>query len=238
MKWLPTRAAYLVLLPSLLIQAPSADPPKATFEGTLQIRRVKGKERQEFSLASKARRIRTELIGSPKDESVQIFDLEKKKQLWLMMKAKMGMEMSPSVVGALEEGAKKKEAEFGARARPTKTDKTKKILDRNCEQWILKDEKGSQEIWLADGFGTAFPNYLGWARLTDDDPFGPRLGAWEKEIGEQGKFPMSWVEKDAKGKTLLQLDVVKVKPGPLKDSFFEIPEGFTVASMSADEEKE
>lgn len=163
---------------------------------------------------------------SPRGEMAIIMDSKNKKTIMLMPQMQSYMERT---IDAPTQGdAKKSEI--------TKTGKTEKILGYDCEQFIMKGEKGETEMWAAKGLGT-------FTRLGMGGPGGPggRRGgmggggqmaaAWEEEFRTKGYFPMRVVSLGADGKEESRLEVKKIEKKELDAALFKVPEGWQKMDM-------
>jgi len=90
----------------------------------------------------------------------------------------------------------------------TRTDRTDKVADRECEIWQIEDGKIAREACVVKG--AAFI-----------DPSARAASAWEKELAVRSVFPLRVTEGD-KPKLL----AVKVETRPLDATLFTIPKTY------------
>lgn len=95
-------------------------------------------------------------------------------------------------------------------AKVTKTDRRDKVLDRECEIWLIEEAGGKpREACVIKG--GAFV-----------DPSGRVLTAWEKELAVRAYFPLRVLDGDGKPK----LVVTKLDAHPIDASLFSIPKSY------------
>ena len=199
-----------------------------TFEGVIEMQ-VKGPNQETLMPMKyfvKGDFIRMEM-QSPRGEMAMIMDSKNKKTIMLMPQMQSYMERS---IDAPTQGdAKKSEI--------TKTGKTEKILGYDCEQFIMKNEKGETEMWAAKGLGTFVRMGMGGP---GGGPGGRRGGmggggqtpaAWEEEFRTKGLFPMRVVSLGTDGKEESRMEVTKIEKKALDAALFKAPEGWQKMDM-------
>ncbi len=201
-----------------------------SFEGVIEMQ-MKGPN-QEASMPVKYL-VKGDLVRmemqSPRGEMTMIMDSKNKKTIILMPQMQSYMERSMDVPAQPAGDAKKSEI--------TKTGKTEKILGYDCEQFIMKGEKGETEMWAAKGLGTFTRPGMGGP---GGGPGGRRGGmggggqtpaAWEEEFRTKGYFPMRVVSLGADGKEESRLEATKIEKKELDAALFKVPEGWQKMDM-------
>ena len=109
--------------------------------------------------------------------------------------------------------------------KPVKTGETKTILGYEAEKWIFEDANYTSEIWASDKLGkfVALSSPMQRNQMPD----------WYSEIVDNNFFPLLIEAKDKDGSIAGSMEVVEITPTPLKDGFFEIPEGYKKLEMPA-----
>jgi hypothetical protein len=173
-------------------------------------------------------------MQSPRGEMAMIMDSKNKKTIMLMPQMQSYMERN---IDAPTQGdAKKSEI--------TKTGKMEKILGYDCDQFIMKGEKGETEMWAAKGLGTFTRLGMGGpgGRMggPGGGPGGMRGGmggggqtpaAWEEEFRTKGLFPMRVVSLGTDGKEESRMEVTKIEKKALDAALFKAPEGWQKMDM-------
>jgi len=174
-------------------------------------------------------------MQSPRGEMTMIMDSKNKKTIILMPQMQSYMERSMDVPAQSAGDAKKSEI--------TKTGKTEKILGYDCEQFIMKGEKGETEMWAAKGLGTFMRPGMGGPGGRRGGPGGGSGGmrggmgggqtpaAWEEEFRSKGYFPMRVVSVGADGKEESRLEATKIEKKELDAALFKVPEGWQKMDM-------
>jgi len=172
-------------------------------------------------------------MQSPRGEMTMIMDSKNKKTIILMPQMQSYMERSMDVPAQPAGDAKKSEI--------TKTGKTEKILGYECEQFIMKGEKGQTEMWAAKGLGTFMRPGMGGpgGRMGGPGGGGRRGGmgggqtpaAWEEEFRSKGYFPMRVVSVGADGKEESRMEATKIEKKELDAALFKVPEGWQKMDM-------
>lgn len=155
----------------------------------------------------KGRNIRMEVEGM-----VMIFAWSKLQSIALMPAMKMYM-VTP--VDAAQLKARKPEAEGVF----TATGRTTTLLGYKCHEYVLKRPTGSDEMWVTRDLGS-------WENLGGDSMGFPTLDRGPDHRDDAG-IPLLSISRDDHGKLIARMEVTKVEVGPLADSLFEIPAGYT-----------
>lgn len=179
-------------------------------------------------------------MQSPRGEMATIHDTKNKKMIMLMPQMQSYMERTMDVPAQGQPSGDAKKSEI------TKTGKTEKILGYDCEQFIMKGEKGDTEMWAAKGLGTFMrPGMSGpGGRMggPGGGPSGPggmrggmgggqKLAAWEEEFRTKGFFPMRVVSHGADGKEESRMEATKIEKKELDAALFKVPEGWQKMEM-------
>ncbi|MBF8249368.1 MAG: hypothetical protein HW374_2168 [Bacteroidetes bacterium] len=129
-------------------------------------------------------------MQSPRGEMTMIMDSKNKKTIILMPQMQSYMERSMDVPAQPAGDAKKSEI--------TKTGKTEKILGYDCEQFIMKGEKGQTEMWAAKGLGTFMRPGMGGPGGRMGGPGGMEATKIEKKELDAALFkvPEGWQKMD------------------------------------------
>ncbi len=169
-------------------------------------------------------------MQSPRGEMTMIMDSKNKKTIILMPQMQSYMERSMDAPAQPAGDAKKSEI--------TKTGKTEKILGYDCEQFIMKGEKGQTEMWAAKGLGTFMRPGMGGPGGGPGGRRGGGMGgggqspaAWEEEFRSKGYFPMRVVSVGADGKEESRMEATKIEKKELDAAFFKVPEGWQKMDM-------
>lgn len=102
-----------------------------------------------------------------------------------------------------------------------KTGETKNILGYTCAKCLAKSKDGSvTEIWAAEGLGL----FMGLGGSNPLRPSQPK--PWEKEMMDQGFFPLLVIGHSPSGDETFRLETTSVEKQTLPDSTFSIPAGF------------
>ena len=194
-----------------------------TFEGRMKMKMqpTKGKgEAQILTYAMKGQRLRMEMPAG-KETMVGLLDWEKREMSMLMADQKMYMVVELDAVPLVDKAKKAKD-----NTTLEKTSETARIVGRDTTKYIAREGKTVTELWLASDLGSWFSMGGGNAMK------GKKLSAWEKEIIEQGMFPLRMISYDAKGKQTVSMEVVELTPEKLDDDLFLPPADFTRFSMA------
>jgi len=137
-----------------------------------------------------------------------VMDGALKQFMIIMPDQKMYMDMSipDAKMESDEMEGKDKEGSF------VKTGETKEILGLTAEKWIFKSGDDQGEAWMAKGIGS-FKLF--------DNPMNRNKPEWQKEIIEEGYFPLQVYDN---GKKVYEVTGIEKKS--LDNSMFEPPADF------------
>jgi hypothetical protein len=138
------------------------------------------------------------------EKGIVIMDPSTKQFMIIMPEQKMYMTMPiPEVETNSDYMSKNKDAEF------EKTGETKEILGLTAEKWTFKSGNDQGEAWMAKGLGS-FKLF--------DNPMQKDKPEWQKEIGEEGYFPLEVYDNGKK-----VYEVTNIEKQSLDNSMFEAP---------------
>jgi len=141
-------------------------------------------------------------------QGAMIMDIATKQIMIIMPEQKMYMVMqtpdTKTETGYTED--KEKDTKF------EKTGETKEILGLTAEKWVYKSEDHQGEAWMAKGMGS-FKLF--------DNPMNKQRPKWQKEIVEEGYFPLLVYDNGKK-----VYEVTSIEKKSLDESLFEVPAGF------------
>ncbi len=183
------------------------------FEGSITMEIKDGKKGVPLTYTMKKDRLRVDVAAEGMTMTT-LMDLQKKEMVMLMPNEKMYMVMPIQEV-----------AEAAAKANEgtplEKTNETERILGYLCTKYISTERGTTTEIWAAEGIGA----FMG--ANANNNPMKPAArNKWERELMENGAFPLRVVTKNRSGKETMRMEVVAIDKKSVADSTFAIPEGF------------
>jgi hypothetical protein len=109
-----------------------------------------------------------------------------------------------------------------------RTGKTEMIAGYHAEQFISKDLEGEgmTEVWA----GQLGISVFGLMSLNEEPS--TKLSALERNLMEQGYYPLRLVIHQKDGKTRTVMEVTKVEKKPLSDELFLIPAGYKTMNQT------
>jgi len=177
------------------------------FEGKVSFNVFENDQLRSMEYLIKGNKFRFDSNEEGKQASV-IMDLASKQFMIIMPEQKMYMVTqipdTKTETGYTEDNEKDTKFE--------KTGETKEILGLTAEKWVFQkgDDKG--EAWMAKGLGS-FKIF--------DNPMNRQRPEWQKEIVEEGYFPLVVYDNGKKA-----FEVTKIEKKSLDNSMFEVPAGF------------
>lgn len=190
---------YSLGLIALAISAQADLVIEQKMEGPLQNSTMK--------MSIKGEKIRTD-VGT---EATSIVDLSSKTMLNLMHAQKMSMEMKmPEVSAATTEALKPKVTHTGEKA---------KVDGHECEIILMETGGAKMKMWVAKNY----PNYEKFKK--EIETLNKFSAQGSVEPVDLGGMPLKIESEIAGQKTTVSL--VSVKHGPLDDSLFKAPAGYT-----------
>jgi hypothetical protein len=95
----------------------------------------------------------------------------------------------------------------------TKTGRTEKLLDHDCEVWKLDEPRASREACIVQG-GTFM------------DPAAHVAAPWARELATRGAFPLRVIELDTAGHEVSRLVALRFDVHPVDASLFAVPHSY------------
>ena len=154
--------------------------------------------------------------GEGMGQGSMIYDGDKKSMIIVMTEQNMYMEMP---IDPTEEISKNESVDTDYFV---KTGNSQEIMGYNCDEFEFKDE---------DKKGLAFMTKELGSFLFMDDPGDPESSKWQKEIMNEGYFPLLVQEENSSGELETVFKVVELQPMDLDDNMFAAPPGFTKFDM-------
>jgi hypothetical protein len=208
------------LLAALLLAAPAAEAAPQ-FEGRIVYEIREGRRAPvPLTYFITDGRVRMEMkSGDRANETfASIVDFEKKEMIILMPSEKMYMSMAVDVAEIVDEIMEKDSSpDF------EKTGATEVIAGHECEQYIHRERRETTELWVTKGLG----RYFGAATGGGMRPGQRRqLSAWEREVMEQGLFPLRMITRDSRGNEKSRMEATEVSREKLDAALFRPPADF------------
>ena len=167
--------------------------------------------------------VRTEIAGGSQRSAVAIMDFENKKMILLIKEMQMYMEAPlDSIQGASSPDLDKKPS-----INVEKSCKTMDILGYNCEQYIVKNEGGSEsKVWATKTLGAFFPiGKMGKSKTASKE-------AWETLMANEDIFPLKVIQHSQTGDPKFQMTAESIEEKTVSDALFQVPVGFNKFEMS------
>jgi hypothetical protein len=103
----------------------------------------------------------------------------------------------------------------------TKTGETKKILGYDCEKFMFVQDGSKGESWMTKDLGSFM--FFGQSQK--------EIADWQKEILNEGYFPLQVTEYDDNGNVESAYNVVEVTPQELSSDMFAVPSSYQKLDM-------
>jgi hypothetical protein len=103
----------------------------------------------------------------------------------------------------------------------TKTGETKKILGYDCEKFMFVQDGSKGESWMTKDLGSFM--FFGQSQK--------EIADWQKEILNEGYFPLQVTEYDDDGNVESAYNVVEVTPQELSSDMFAVPSSYQKLDM-------
>ncbi len=213
------RLFHLPLFFSLLIVSISN---LYAFEGRVVFKMNDGKSDIHVTYLLKNQLVRTEIAGGSQGSAVAIMDFENNKTILLIKEMQMYMEAPLDSI----QGASSPDLDQKPSINVEKSGKTMEILGYNCEQYIVKDEDGSEsEIWATKALGAFFPiGKMGKSKSASKE-------AWEMLMANEDIFPLKVIQHSNTGDPKFQMTAESIEEKTLPDALFQVPAGFNKFEM-------
>lgn len=215
----------LLLLAAAALPAPA--PAQSSFEGVIVSRLHAGGKPMETTTSYKGTRSRMEMREA--EGAYQLFDGAKGSMTAVMPEQKMYMVMDFGAMAG--EGAERGEKpDKRPEIRPT--GRTETIAGHQCEHYLITSDGEEMDVCAAKGLG--FFGVLGGNPMAQGRGRGAASVPLEhRALYEQFKdgFQPLKIERLAKGKRELMMEVVSVEKKSLPAELFEIPAGYQKMDM-------
>ena len=103
----------------------------------------------------------------------------------------------------------------------TKTGETKEILGYDCEKFLFVQDGSKGESWMTKDLGSFM--FFGQSQK--------EIADWQKEILNEGYFPLQVTEYDDNGNVESAYNVVEVTPQELSSDMFVVPSSYQKLDM-------
>jgi len=201
MKFLFTIISILLLLSATKIVAQSS------FEGKVIFELEADGQKQVMDYYAKDKKFRMEV---PDQGGYILFDSKTSQMYIVMDEQKMYMETPIDASNTdVNEG------------KITKTGETKKILGYDCEKFLFDQDGSKGESWMTKELGA-------FMFFTESQK---GLADWQKEILNEGYFPMQVTEYNNSGNVESAYNVTEVTPKELSSDMFAIPASYQKLDM-------
>jgi hypothetical protein len=201
------KIVYATLSLILLLLSGNIIAQKA-FEGKVVFNVEENGAKQVMDYYAKDKKFRMEV---PDQGGYIIFDSKASKMYIVMDEQKMYMET------ALD--ASNTTASAG---NINKTGETKKILGYDCEKFLFEQDGSKGESWMTKELGA-------FMFFTESQQ---GMADWQKEILNEGYFPLQVIEYDNSGNVESTYLVTEVTPKELSSDMFAIPASYQKLDMS------
>lgn len=154
--------------------------------------------------------------GEAAGKGSMIYDGDKKAMIIIMDEQKMYMEMP---IDPMDEISKDESIEPDYFV---KTGNSQDVMGYSCDEFEFKDENKKGLALMTKELG---------AFLFMDDPNSGGSSQWQKEIMNEGYFPLLVKEENSSGELETVFRVIELEPMKLDDKMFSAPPGFTKFDM-------
>jgi hypothetical protein len=217
---------FPAFLLTLVLLVPAALSAAASFEGSMQMQMISGKEKpltMDYLIKKNRARV-TPQLGQKEGSMAMIIDYDKLEILTLMIDQKMYLSSSIKSLTEAATGKETGEQKFTLE----KTGVKEKILGYNCEKYLMKTTDSNTEMWLTEdlgtfvGIGTGAGGMGGGGRRAKNTT----AQAWEKALAGKNMFPLRVVVLTPNGKESSRMEVTAIKKESVPESTFTIPADF------------
>jgi len=154
--------------------------------------------------------------GEGAGKGSMIYDGDKKTMIIIMNEQKMYMEMPIDPTDEISKNESSGSDYF------VKTGNSKDVLGYSCDEFEFKDENKKGLALMTKELGSF---------LFMDDPEAGGSSQWQKEIMNEGYFPMLVNEENSSGELETVFKVIDLELMKLDDNMFSTPPGFTKFDM-------
>jgi hypothetical protein len=200
------KTVYTILLLIAFLLAGNTFAQKA-FEGKVVFNVEADGQNQVMDYYAKDKMFRMEV---PDQGGYILFDSKVSKMYIVMEEQKMYME---TAIDASNSNA-------GAGS-ITKTGETKKILGYDCEKFLFEQDGSKGESWMTKELGA-------FMFFTESQQ---GMADWQKEILNEGYFPLLVTEYDKSGNAVSTYNVTEVTPKELSSDMFVVPASYQKLDM-------
>ena len=180
---------------------------QSAFQGKVVFNVEADGQKQVMDYYAKDKKFRMEV---PDQGGYILFDSQTMNMYIVMDEQKMYMESSLN------------SSSTGSAGSITKTGETKKILGYECEKFLF-DQNGSKgESWMTKDLGA----FMFFSQSQQG------LADWQKEILNEGYFPLQVTEYNSNGKVGSAYNVIEVTPQELSSDMFAVPSSYQKLDMS------
>jgi hypothetical protein len=109
----------------------------------------------------------------------------------------------------------------GSASSITKTGETKKILGYECEKFLFEQNGSKGESWMTKELGA----FMFFSQSQQG------MADWQKEILNEGYFPLQVTEYNSNGKVGSAYNVLEVTPQELSSDMFAVPSSYQKLDM-------
>ena len=192
--------------------------PAQTFEGTITFEISSARGTQEMKYLTKGDQVRIDMERGPGMSMSVLMNTTSKDVTMLMPQNKMYMKMNLNTMPVPPE-IKDQDADF------KKTGQTKTILGYTCEQIIISQDKREIEMWVTKGLGKFVQANMNPRAQS------PLMKKMEKELTDQGYFPLRTVARAADGSEEMKMEAKSIKKSTLDAALFTIPADYQLMQM-------
>jgi hypothetical protein len=179
---------------------------QTAFEGKVIFNVETNGAKQVMDYYAKDKKFRMEV---PDQGGYIIFDAQTFRMYIVMDEQKMYMESSMN------------SSSTGSAGSITKTGETKKILGYDCEKFLFEQDGSKGESWMTKGLGS----FMFFAQSQQE------VADWQKEILNEGYFPLQVTQYNSNGKVESAYNVVEVTPKELSSDMFAVPASYQKLDM-------
>jgi hypothetical protein len=187
------------------------------FQGKVTFEVSEGGQNQQISYFVKGNKFLIQPAdGEAAGQGSMIYDGDKKAMIIIMNEQKMYMEMPIDPMNEMSNNESTGAEYF------VKTGKSQDVLGYSCDEFEFKDQNNK-------GFALMTKELGGFMFM--DDPESGGSTEWQKEIMNEGYFPMLVKEENSSGELKTVFKVVDLKKMKLDDNMFSAPPGYSKFDM-------